>query len=88
MTYAQPASAARNHLIARRAEDPDAAARLYKRFADAAARLGHFPNLGRAGHEPGTRELVIAGTPYLFIYRVDPNAVMILDIQHTARKPS
>ena len=88
MTFAQPAAAAYNHAIDQLADDPAAAAHLYKRFAEARRHLERFPNLGRAGNRPGIRELVIAGTPYVFVYRVDPDALVILDIRHGRRKPS
>lgn len=84
--YERQALAARNHLIAQR-DDPTSAARLYERFAAAKALLGQFPEIGRLGHRPNTRELVITGTSYLFIYRIDEQGVDILDIRHTGRKP-
>ncbi len=84
VTYEQQALAARNHLIARR-DDPLAAARLYKRFDATKRLLGRHPYLGREGHRPGTRELIVAGTPYVFIYRVEEQVVTILDIQHSGR---
>ncbi len=69
MTFTQRAKAERNHALAAYA-DPRAAARLLERF-DATERLLHdFPSLGRLGQQTGTRELVVAGTPYLFIYRL------------------
>jgi hypothetical protein len=37
-----------------------------------------MPNRGRRGAEPGTRELVVAGLPYIVVYRVKDDAVEIL----------
>lgn len=41
--------------------------------------------LGRPGRVKGTRELVIARTPYIVAYRIKNNAVQILRILHGAR---
>jgi addiction module RelE/StbE family toxin len=48
-------------------------------------RLATFPESGRVGHIPGTRELVVPGLPYLVVYRVTPDAVEILRVFHTSR---
>jgi len=44
------------------------------------------PALGRAGRVAGTRELVVAGTPYVVPYRVRGEAVEILRVFHAARR--
>ncbi|MDR2726446.1 MAG: type II toxin-antitoxin system RelE/ParE family toxin, partial [Deltaproteobacteria bacterium] len=46
-----------------------------------------FPESGRPGRVPGTRELVIAGLPYLLPYRVRNDVVEILRFFHTSQKP-
>ena len=45
------------------------------------------PGMGRPGRVPDTRELIIAGTPYIVAYTVDTNAqvVTILRLQRGAR---
>lgn len=45
-----------------------------------------MPHRGRAGVEPGTRELVVAGLPYIIIYRAKEDVVEILRIWHGARR--
>jgi toxin ParE1/3/4 len=45
-----------------------------------------FPNRGRPGREPGTRELVMSPLPYIAVYRVSDNTVEILQLWHGARK--
>ena len=52
----------------------------------AADQLKNFPALGRAGRVAGTRELIIAGKPYIVIYRVRNNMIEILRVFHTSRK--
>ncbi|WP_284311185.1 type II toxin-antitoxin system RelE/ParE family toxin [Labrys miyagiensis] len=44
------------------------------------------PRLGRLGRIPGTRELVIAHTSYIAIYRIIGERIRILRIFHGARK--
>ena len=48
--------------------------------------LATHPALGRPGRVPGTRELVVSGTPYLIPYRVHGKTVEILRVFHGARK--
>jgi toxin ParE1/3/4 len=45
-----------------------------------------FPNRGRAGREPGTRELVMSPLPYIAVYRVEQAAIQILRIWHGAQR--
>jgi toxin ParE1/3/4 len=44
------------------------------------------PFAGRNGRVPGTRELVISGTPFLVAYRIEKNEVGILAVLHAARE--
>jgi toxin ParE1/3/4 len=66
--------------------DPDAAARTVDRLVANVERLAEHPALGRAGRVPGTRELVVSGTPYIVPYRVRGETVEILRVFHAARK--
>ena len=67
-------------------DKPDAAARQAARIVSVVAALRTQPNLGRAGGEPGTRELVIGGTPYIVIYRSRSKRINILTVWHGAQK--
>lgn len=42
--------------------------------------------MGRPGRVPGTRELVIANTPFLVPYRVKGDTVIVLRVFHGARR--
>ncbi len=42
------------------------------------------PGLGRPGRKPGTRELIISGTPYLVPYRIEKDSLIVLRILHGA----
>jgi toxin ParE1/3/4 len=67
-------------------DDTLAAARIVERIVASVERLGPHPASGRPGRVPGTRELVISGTPYLVPYRVRGETVEILRVFHGARK--
>lgn len=58
------------------------------RIQSAASQLESYPLMGRLGRVEGTRELVIANTPYILIYRVELESVEILRVLHTAKRYS
>lgn len=66
--------------------DPEAAAQIMERIATSVDRLAAHPALSRPGRVPVTRELVIAGIPYVVPYRIRGETVEILRIFHGARK--
>jgi plasmid stabilization system protein ParE len=49
--------------------NPGAADRQRLLILEGVYRLAQFPAMGREGRMEGTRELVIAGTPYIAVYR-------------------
>ena len=67
-------------------DKPEAAARLATRIVAVVESLSEHPFLGRAGTEPGVRELVIGGTPYIVLYRVQAGRVIISTIWHGAQR--
>ena len=66
--------------------NPGAGARIRAMIRTAVEQLADYPNLGRSGRVEGTRELVIAGTPYVVVYRVFNNRLRILAVIHGARR--
>ncbi|TDR80092.1 type II toxin-antitoxin system RelE/ParE family toxin [Paludibacterium purpuratum] len=68
------------------AENPSAARSLTKAIRESTNNLMTFPAQGRPGRVPGTRELVVDGTPYLIPYRVKGDVVQILRVFHIRRK--
>jgi addiction module RelE/StbE family toxin len=75
------------HAYYARQMDP---ARAYEALADIRAqidRLARYPAYGRPGRKAGTRELVLRRYPYIAVYRVDGDAVVIIRVQHTSRRP-
>jgi toxin ParE1/3/4 len=67
-------------------DNPAAAGRVVQRIFRAVNLLAENPAMGRAGRVAGTRELVVAETPYIIPYRVRGDAVEILRVFHAARK--
>jgi toxin ParE1/3/4 len=63
-------------------DKPEAAGRLASRIVVLIKALRIHPHLGVAGAEPGIRELVIGGTPYVVLYRVRGRKVIIQTIWH------
>jgi len=48
--------------------------------------LHSFPNRGRPGKKPGTRELVVRPLPYIVVYQVSEDVVYVVRILHGAQK--
>lgn len=69
-------------------DNPVAARELVRRIRDAVEHLKVNPALGRPGRVPGTRELVVSGTPYIVPYRVRPllDQVEVLRVFHGQRR--
>ena len=67
-------------------DNPDAAGRMATRIVAVVELLRAHPHLGRAGAEPGNRELVIGGTPYIVLYRFQRRRITITTIWHAAQR--
>ena len=63
-------------------DGPDAARDVAATILASVELLAEQPGLGRAGRVPGTRELVIPGTPYLVPYRVRGGRLEIVAVFH------
>ena len=57
-----------------------------ERIQETAAILVRHPTAGRTGRVLGTRELIVAGTPWVIPYRVRRGFIDILAVIHRARK--
>ncbi len=67
-------------------DSPGAARRMIRRIDQAVADLADCPSMGRVGRVVGTRELVIAGTPFIVPYRVRQGQLEVLTVLHSARR--
>ena len=63
-------------------DKPEAAERLAIRIVAMVEALKNHPYLGRVGVEPEIRELIIGGTPYIVLYRVEDRRILISTIWH------
>jgi toxin ParE1/3/4 len=68
------------------ADNPAAAPRVVERIRIAVERLPQFPAIGRPGRVAHTRELVVAGTPYIVPYRIKGEIVQIITVLHSAQR--
>ncbi|WGF86856.1 type II toxin-antitoxin system RelE/ParE family toxin [Marinivivus vitaminiproducens] len=66
--------------------NPWAAFSVANRLRDRIHGLASHPRKGRRGRVAGTRELVIDGTPYIVVYRIDPDGIAVLAVIHAARR--
>jgi addiction module RelE/StbE family toxin len=67
-------------------ENPAAAERTVRRIHEAILRTARMPRAGRIGRVPGTREVAVAGTPYLVAYDVIESMIHVLAILHGAQE--
>ncbi len=63
----------------------DTANRACRKIYQAIQELVIMPNLDRFGRVQGTRELVVAPLPYVVIYQVFPERLLVLNIVHGAQ---
>lgn len=69
-----------------RQDDESAAKKLVARIFSAVGMLMRHPLAGRNGRVRGTRELVVAATPYVIPYRICQHEIQILAVIHGARR--
>ncbi len=67
-------------------DNPTAAVETVLKIIDTTESLSRFPNMGRPGRVPDTRELVIPDFPFIVPYRVDSSTLVILRVYHASRK--
>lgn len=63
-------------------DNPAAADRQIERILAAIAGLLQFPEIGRPSRRSGTREMVVAGTPYIAAYRLRRDVIEVLRVLH------
>jgi toxin ParE1/3/4 len=65
---------------------PGRAQTLVQRIYDAAGSLLTLPHRGRPGKVKGTRELVLSALPYVLVYVVREDVVVVLRILHGSQQ--
>jgi toxin ParE1/3/4 len=63
----------------------EVAARITMHIVTSVQQLATFPMSGRPGRVPGTRELVIANTPFVVAYTIERERIVILAVYHGAQ---
>ena len=67
-------------------ENPIASRRMLSRIREASGYLRRNPHMGRSGRVADTRELSIAGTPYIVAYCVAGRQIQIVAVIHGAQR--
>ena len=68
------------------AKSQEVAARIAAQIIGNVQQLDTFPMLGRPGRVKGTRELVIVNTPFIAVYTVEKDRIVLLAIYHGAQR--
>lgn len=68
-------------------DSPNAAVAIIGRIKVVCSNLLVFPSMGKESSEPGTREVVVAGLPYIIVYRIeeDVDQIVIAAVFHSAQ---
>ena len=67
------------------AQNPSAAERVQRSIARAVELLKFFPHIGRPGSVKGTREKPVKSLPYVIVYTVESNELVVLRVYHGAQ---
>lgn len=62
------------------------AVRVVEHILASVQRLAVFPQSGRRGRVPQTRELVITDAPFIVAYTIEDSRILILAVYHSARQ--
>jgi plasmid stabilization system protein ParE len=67
-------------------QSPGAAGRIGQRILDVVSLLEEFPELAPPSRHRGLRQLTVARTPYLVIYRIEADRVEIRAVVHSRQR--
>ena len=63
------------------AASPQAWEHLLQRVEQLTETILDFPLMGKAGLVPGTREFVLSGTPYILVFQLKGDSVVIVSVR-------
>jgi len=63
------------------AASPQAWEHLLLRLERLSESILDFPLMGKSGLVPGTREFIVSGTPYILVFQVKDDAVVIVSVR-------
>ncbi len=66
--------------------NPYAAHKIDETIERSVAQLARHPDLGRPGAVAGSRELVVKATPFIVVYRIRVDDIVIVRLIHGARQ--
>jgi toxin ParE1/3/4 len=66
--------------------NPAAARKMIMRIQQAVERLQPYPFVSRQGKVPHTRELVVNRTPYIVVYAVEQDQIVVQHVLHTSQQ--
>jgi plasmid stabilization system protein ParE len=69
-------------------DSPRTARQLSARIRKATERLKRVPESGRVGQLPGARRVLVAGLPFVVVYRVTRDALENLHVFHASQERS
>lgn len=69
-----------------REHSPRGASRIGARLKKRAEDLAQFPEQGTESEKAGIRQVYVAQTPYILIYRIKGDEVQIITILHTSNR--
>jgi len=69
-----------------KSDNPAAARATIERIVKTTIRLREFPQSGRAWRLEGARELVVSGLPYIVIYDLETDRIVLQTLFHTSRE--
>lgn len=67
-------------------ENPKAALDQLDEIEEQTGMLLQHPEIGRAGRKQGTRELIVARTHFVVVYRIKAKRIEILHVLHSSQK--
>ena len=67
-------------------DDPKAAVEIAGRILESVELVTVNPHMGRSGRIVGTRELAVAGTPYIVPYRIKGERLELIAVFHGRQK--